>query len=270
MTNANSELLSSTAPGALVRAVVDGFDDDAKNPTASPIRGTNIKFKDGNYYAFSERVDVRGKSYAVIEKQQGWQKLESGCPPEYLMKTIGEPRPPRPHVDERDWPLNLNGAPEHPWKLTTYLRLFDIESGEISTFWTNTVGGNVAVGELADQVDFMRQSRPNAIPVIALEARDMPTQYGGSKPRPYFRIVPGGWRERSDAAAPAALAGPEQQGPAKQLENFTAEKPTSEPTPAKKTAKTSKRGGVTRIDAPKLTPIEEPSLKEVLDDEVPW
>jgi hypothetical protein len=268
MTNANEALLSSTAAGALTRAVVDGFDADAKDPTASPIRGANIKFKDGSYYAFSERIDVRGKSYAVMDKQQGWQKLEGGCPPEYLMRKAGEPKPPQPYVDEGDWPLDLNGVPEHPWKFTTYLPLLDIESGEISTFWTNTVGGDIAVGEITDQIAFMRTMRPAAIPVIALEARDFPTRHGGTKPRPYFHLL--GWRERSDMGAPAALTGPDQNpGPRQQLENFAAEKPAnaSEPTPVKKAVKTSKRGA-TRIDAPKLTPVDEPSMKEVLDDEI--
>jgi hypothetical protein len=256
-------------------AIVDGFDADAQDPTASPIRGTNLKFKDGDYYTFSEQVDVRGKSYAVIDKQQGWQKLESGCSPEYLMRKKGEPRPARPHVDEKDWPLNLNGVPEHPHKFTTFLRLLDIETGELATFWTHTTGGNIAIGELSDQVAFMRQARPNAIAVIALEARDMPTQYRTTKPRPYFRIL--GYRERGDTGgAPALLAGPEQS-PAtqQQLENSAAEKPadtpaekTAKPASEKKTtAKTTKRG-VTRIDAPKLTPIEEPSSEEILNDKI--
>jgi hypothetical protein len=260
-----NELMTSTA-------IIDGFDADAQDPTVSPIRGNNLKFKDGDYFSFAEQVDVSGKSYAAIDKLQGWQKLEHDCPPEYLMRKPGEPRPPQPHVDEQDWPLNFNNVPEHPWKWTTYLRLLDTETGELSTFWTNTVGGNIAIGELGDQIAFMRQMRPNAIPVIALAARDMPTRYGGTT-RPYFRIV--GWRERSDAGAAAALTGPEQQSSATQLQldEFAAEKPpaskssekAAEPATAKK--KTTKRG-VTRIDAPKLTPVEEPSSEEMLNDEI--
>jgi hypothetical protein len=252
--------------------IFDGFDADAQDPTASPIRGTNLKFKDGDYYAFSDQVDVRGKSYAVIDKLQGWQKLERDCAPEYLMRKPGEPRPDRPHVDEKDWPLNLNGVPEHPWKWTTYLRLLNAETGELSTFWTNTVGGNIAIGELGDQISFMRQMRPNAIPVIALEARDMPTQFGSTKPRPHFRIL--GWRQRDDTgSAPAALTGPEQNSVAQQqLDTFAAEKPADRPTekaaePVATKKKTTKRGA-TRIDAPKLTPVEEPSSQEVFNDEI--
>jgi DNA polymerase len=181
------------------------------------------------------------------------------------MRKAGEPRPARPQVDEKDWPLNLNGVPDHPWKFTTYLRLLDIETGELSTFWTNTVGGNVAIGELSDQIAFMRQMRPNAIPVIALESREVPTQFGTTKPRPHFRIL--GWRQRGDTGGPALLAGPEQSPAApQQVEHSAAEKSAdtstkaTEPTPsatsksvaATPKLKTTKRG-VTRIESPTLS-----------------
>ena len=161
-------------PNALT--VTDGFDLAAQDPTASPIRGTNIKFKDGGYYAFADKIDVRDQAYVVLDRRAGWQKLAKDTPPEYLMKNAGEPAPSKPHVDEKDWPKDLNGEPTHPWKWTHYLYLLNEATGEISTFWTNTVGGDIAVGEITDQIAFMRTMRPAAIPVIALEARDFPTR----------------------------------------------------------------------------------------------
>jgi hypothetical protein len=181
----------------------DGFDVDALDPTASPIRGGNRRFKDSAYFEYADHIDVAGKAYAVVNKETGWQKLEAGCPPEFLMRKPGEPKPPRPEVNEADWPKNFNGVAEHPWKWTTYLHLIDVETGEVSTFSSSTAGGNVAIGELSDQIAFMRRARPDAVPVIALESRDMPTKYGTTKPRPYFRIL--GWRGRGDAAAQGGL-----------------------------------------------------------------
>jgi hypothetical protein len=256
---------------------IDGFDADAHDPTTSPIRGTGLRFKDGDYFAFSELVNVQGKSYVVLDHLQGWQKLEAGCPPEYLMRQPGEPRPPRPHVAEADWPLNFNGQPEHPWRLTHYLRLLDANTGEFSTFWTNTTGGNLAVGHLSDQVNFMRQAQPSAIPVIALESREMPTKYGTTTPRPHFQIL--GWRER------AGLAGSGQKEPlqiteapaATTLEQPTAEtssteklaaKATDKSPPANKAATKTTKRGVTRFDSPELTPMKTPSTEEVFDDKI--
>jgi hypothetical protein len=254
----------------------DGF-SNAHDPTASPIRGTGYRFKDGDYYAFSEQVDVDDKSYVVLGRIQGWQKLEAGCPPEYLTWQPGEARPPRPHVAEADWPLNFNGQPEHPFKLTWYLHLVDADTGEFCTFWTNTTGGNVAVGNLSDQVKEMRRVRPNAVPVIALQSREMPTQYGTTKPRPHFHIL--GWR-----------AGPQDEPlqitaetPATKLEQFAAEAPAEEkpvekkpvaekPVAARTTPKPNKRG-VVRTDIKNKPiggkPISEPTLEEILGDQLP-
>ena len=62
-------------------------------------------------------------------------------------------------------------------------------AGEISTFLSSTTGGRIAVDELRDQIAFMRRARPDAIPIVALRSKDMPTQYGSTKPGPHFKIL---------------------------------------------------------------------------------
>jgi hypothetical protein len=123
-------------------------------------------------------------------------ELAKDCAPEYLMRQPGQVRPPRPHVDEADWPLDFNGKPAHPWKLTRYLYLMDTKTGEVSTFCSNTIGGQVAFDQLSQQVKITRGVQPGAIPIISLESALMPTQFGSKKPRPHFRIV--GYKLRSD------------------------------------------------------------------------
>jgi hypothetical protein len=247
--------------------VVDGFDAIAQDPSASPIRGTNAKFKDAAYYAYTDKIDTQERAFVALDRLAGWQKLQKDAPAEYLMQRIGEPRPVQPHVDEKDWPLNLNGVPENPWKWTHYLHLLDAATGEIVTFWTNTIGGNIAIGQLSDQVAFMRRARPDALPVIALESKDMPTQFGSTKPRPHFRIL--GWKIRSDIGPQNLLAGPEAaQAPAtapEQLEQFAAEPETKPATPKKGTATT--RRGVTKI-TPAFEEVDKPTAAELLGDEI--
>jgi hypothetical protein len=242
----------------------DGFDADAADPTASPIKGPEKRFKDGGYVEFGDEVDEETNKYAVRQKLQGWQKLERDCPPEYVMRKIGEPRPARPHVDEANWPLDLNGKPAHPWKLTNYLVLLNIETGEISTFSTNTIGGNIAIGELSDQVEMMRQEMPGAVPIIALQSKDMPTQYGGTKPRPYFKIT--GYRQRG--GADQAIAAPTAQA---QLEDFTENaKPAPEPEIIEPEKKTVTKAGVTKITTGKQAVVDKHKDKPDFQDEVPF
>jgi hypothetical protein len=125
--------------------IIDGFDQDRRDPTASPIRGTSYRFKDGGYFSFAEPAEVKGRQHLVLDKQAGWQKLAKDQPPEFLIQKPGEPRPRQPHVDQKDWPTNFNGEPEHPWRWTQYLTLLDAKTGEIATFSTNTVGGRIAI-----------------------------------------------------------------------------------------------------------------------------
>jgi hypothetical protein len=189
-------------PNALMP--VDGFSDTG-DITASPLRGIGFRFKEGKigeeYIAYSEPFPVANRIFAGIDKTDGWQKLAEGVPPEYLMRKPGESRPPRPHVDEKDWPVDLNGKPVHPWKLTQYLYLLDTATGEISTFWSNTTGGKMAFAELSDQVKIMREMNPGTIPVplITLERTMFPTGFGGKKARPFFKIV--GYKLRSQIGA---------------------------------------------------------------------
>jgi hypothetical protein len=180
-------------PNTQLPAIVgDGFDFD---PTESPLKGVAFRFNEGTYENYGDPVDVEGKSYAVIRRTKGWQKAPDG------------PMPRQPEVAKEHWPMDLNGKPAHPWKLTHYVYLRDTDTGEFSTLWTNTTGGNLAIGELKDQIELMRHLNPHAMPVIALQAKDMPTQYGSTKPRPYFKIL--GWMGRG--AGQNLLDAPEQK-----------------------------------------------------------
>jgi hypothetical protein len=189
--------------------VVDGFDAAELDRTESPIRGVDTRFKDGDYFNFKEQIDVEGRCFAVFDLVAGWQKLEKDSSPQYLMQKAGEPKPAQPHVEKADWPLNFDDQPEHPWKWTRYLYLLDTATGEISTFSSSTIGGRIGIDELRDQIAFMRRVRPDAIPIVALQSKDMPTSFGGTKPRPYFKIL--GWKTRGDVGPQNLLAGPEQK-----------------------------------------------------------
>jgi hypothetical protein len=212
----------------------DGFDDvDASN---SPHRGIAFRFKDGKYFAFSDEFPTEGRTFAVIDKADGWLKLAEGIPPEYLMRQPGQVRPPRPHVDEKDWPLGFDGKPTHPWVLCRYMYLLDTNTGEVSTFCSSTIGGKVALDELSDQVKVTRSIQPGAIPVISLESKMMPTKFGGDKPRPFFKIA--GYKLRDNLGSQSLLT--DETKPAAKSVDFDDELPEENFTPPK-TTKTGKR-----------------------------
>jgi hypothetical protein len=163
------------------------------DPSASPVRGISIRFVAPGYTGLGgDKFETKNKSFAVLDRHQGWQKLAEGIPPEYLMRTPGQPKPQQPFVDKKDWPLDLNKQPAHPWKWTEFLHLVNTDSGEFVTFSSNTVGSGIAVREVADQVSLMRNIRPNAIPIVELSNTNMPNEYKTS--RPFFKLL--GWKTR--------------------------------------------------------------------------
>jgi hypothetical protein len=234
-------------PNANALTPIDGFSDTGDS-AASPLRGISFRFKEGKegeeYIAYSEPFPVKGRNFAAIDKTEGWQKLAEGIPPEYLMRQPGQLRPPRPHVDQKDWPLNFNGEPEHPWKWTHYLHLLDIASGEVSTFMSSTTGGNIAFRDLSDQVKIMRGMHPGTIPVpiIALERTMFPTSFGSKKARPHFKIV--GYKLRSQIGTQNLLTDETKPPPSlaeemnDALPDF-AENPTDSTSPENSTSPTS-------------------------------
>src|SRR5262249_12442599 len=72
-----------------------------------------------------------------------------------------------------DWPSDLNGKPEHPWKWTHFIYLMDVTTGEACTFSSNTNGGRAAFRDLTDQIRTMRKMKPGAVPIVALESSIM-------------------------------------------------------------------------------------------------
>jgi hypothetical protein len=171
---------------------LDEWDEAAAE--LSPVQGPNVKFDGGAYFSGREKTpfDTTDKQFVVMARAEGWQFLQKDQPAQYLMRDRGADKPERPHVDEAEWPTNMSGKPEHPWRYTFYVYLLDPATGETSTFSTNTAGGAIAVRELTDQIRNMRRMKPRAIPIIKLESRQFRTGFG-LKQRPHLQIV--GWEQ---------------------------------------------------------------------------
>jgi hypothetical protein len=179
---------------------IDNWDIAADD--LSPVRGSSVKFDAGAYYTGKEKTLIdEDRKFIVIDRSEGWQFLKKDCPPEWVMREPGTPRPEQPFADECTWPADLNGEPTHPWKYTLFLYLIDAATGETLTFSSSTAGGRNAVSDLTAQIKNMRQMRPGAVPIVTLQSRQMPTKFG-KKPRPHFQIK--GWKVRDER--PAAVS----------------------------------------------------------------
>ena len=180
---------------------------DMAGDELSPIRGLNLKFDNGAFFVGKEKkpLDDDSRRFIALDFAEGWQFLKKDCPAEYLMRKSGEAKPTQPVAAESEWPKDLNGEPEHPWKWTYFVYLMDVTTGEACTFSSNTHGGKSAFRDLTDQIRIMRKMKPGAVPIVALESCTMPTKFG-PRPRPHFKIK--GWRLRGDDQRAIRDAGP--------------------------------------------------------------
>ena len=150
-----------------------------------------------------------------------------------------------------EWGLDFNKNPKGPYQLQSVLYLFDPETMQKYTYPTSTTGGNICLGELKDATQMMRKFRgPSVIPVVVLTNKHMATRFGG-RLRPYLQILrwitfdQSGGPALPPGAATSALPSPE---PAAQA-----------PLERKTETNTDKSGA--RV-------VEEPTLKEELNDDI--
>ena len=67
------------------------------------------------------------------------------------------------------------------------------------TFSTSSWGGREAVIGLGDTIARMRRAHPDAVPIVELRAREMPTKWG-KKSKPVLKVV--GWNTAGDEGGP--------------------------------------------------------------------
>jgi hypothetical protein len=190
--------LTTTTDNAV--AIADGWDAQANDSSASPMKGSSIKFDNGAYFIGREKTLIKqDRQFIALDVHEGWQFLKKDCPAEYSMRAIGGPKPPRPNsfTDPSEWPDGLDGAPADPWKYAKFLYLLDPVSAEVFTFTSSTTGGRIGISDLTAQIQLMRGTRPGAVPIVELQSRPMKTKFG-MKPRPFFAVM--GWRVKSEEA----------------------------------------------------------------------
>lgn len=231
-----------------------GYSDD-ENPLRI-IQGSMLKF--GNDGIWSDRSTnaafppdrelIVADLQRVSEKWVNKERIETRLIP---------PGQPMPDIDElnaacpkSEWGVDLNNSPRGPWQNSTILYLIELSSMEKFRFQTGTIGGSIAVGEIVDKTKMMRRFRGvNVYPVVRLRSKVMKTKFG-PRPRPHFEvqrwITLGGGGGGEAQALPSA---PSQSAPS-----------TLPNAGARNAPASGGSGGV----------VEEPTLREQLNDDVPF
>jgi hypothetical protein len=189
----------------------DGWGDAAAEQEASVIRGTLLKFSDWRWSNGKESTKVEdGTKLVALQTRAAWVKWSDGKPCEYKVRIAGKSLPEREELgdtDESKWPLGPDKQPKDPWQNTRFVYLIDPLTAEAFTFSTSSWGGRGAVNDLAAAISRVRAVRPNAVPLIELQAQPHQTKFG-RKSKPSFKVIE--WRgddlARAEPQAAPALA----------------------------------------------------------------
>ena len=264
----------------------DNFSPEQIGRKAGAFGGARLlKFVDGRFVTREGEEIGPDKELVVLGLEKVVQKFVG----RKLLDTIIVPDGAKvPNLKEmndaaprEEWGVDLNNNPVGPYTLVLVLKLINVTLDRFA-FITNSVGGSIAIGDLSDKTRIMRRFRgPNVSPVVSLGVTTFRTNFGPKK-RPDFRIVrwitlsadvlPGPDRPtaaptpaigRHDAVATSTIAVVDQPAPAP-----AAATPAAAPAAAAQSAPTlaaAVREGVTLG-----TPVDPPSLKEEMADDLPF
>jgi hypothetical protein len=196
-------------PETQTQLTLDNEDENILNAAKQETKFDRLmKFRDGRdtnkWYFIQDDVIPLGTKYLAHATAwtKVWIKFVDGKrvahkPYRVALKELPPPREELDDCDEASWPKR-DGKPNDPWVFQHLLPLENLETGEVVIFTTATVGGRIAVSELAEKyaeqkIAKRRANQHGGQPIIQLAWCEMPTKYGTKRPRPVFEIV--GWDE---------------------------------------------------------------------------
>ena len=180
-----------------VKEVMDGFDTYGDELDRRLLQGTQIKFT--NAYTWVTRAgeetptneDFIASNVKRVEAK--WTKNKN-APPETRVLLPGEKFRDMKKLNEEtpkpEWIEGPNGQLKGPWENQHYLYLLD-RLMKRYTYVASTIGGNIAVSELVQQVrDARMVYGPDAYAKVRLSDTWMKTSYSkDGRQRPHFIIV---------------------------------------------------------------------------------
>jgi hypothetical protein len=205
--------------------IVDGFQgfedavEGADSPANRQIQGQLVKFtNEATWVAGDEELSDKLELVAV-NVSRVVQKWQDGQPTGTIVLEPGQKFPDveklNAEVPKSKWVEGPDGRPRGPWQAQYLVYLLNPNTVDRFTYATSTIGGSIAVRDLADRVKWMRSFRGENVYAVVTPSRTfMNTRFGGRQ-RPHFiikRWIALGGEGALPAAEKPALAGPQTVG----------------------------------------------------------
>lgn len=241
---------------------VDGFDDGAsEGDFVRVIQGEKWTFtNEGTWVNDDEEEIPPTREVVVVDIARVLQKWIDQAPVRDATRFLA----PGEKVDveqlneacpKSEWSKDLNDKARGPWQLQNVCYLVDAGTMQRFTYPTGTTGGGIAISDLKDAVKLMRRFKgPGIYPVVSLGTKHMNTKFGGRQ-RPHFVI------KRWISFGPEGTAALPPASPP------SLQPPASPPSSPRKAAAAPDHLDKVLQGA---HVVEEPTLHEELNDEIPW
>jgi hypothetical protein len=166
--------------------------------------GKLIKFSKGKYFVGTEEVPSGTEFIAHVSNwTRGWVKFVGGSLVEHRIGKVVDrfQVPDRSELGDLDpeaWGKNAKGEPQDVWCQQSYLPMENVQTGDVVTFVSGSVGGRAAISKLcgyaAKYIDTMGQPR------IKLAVESYKHKSYGRIEKPDFPVS--GWSD--DGGIPSA------------------------------------------------------------------
>ena len=194
-----------------VREVMDGFDAYGDDLDQRLLQGTQIKFTNAFTWVTRAGEEMRTDKEFIasdVKRVEAYWTKDKNAPPRTRVLLPGEKFRDVKKLNEEtpksEW-REYNGQLKGPWENQHYLYLLDRLMKKY-TYVASTIGGNIAVPELMQQVKDARLVHgPNIYAKVRLSDTWMKTSYSpDGRQRPHF-IVTGYVRRRGGGGGLAEL-----------------------------------------------------------------
>ncbi|SRR5712692_6067372 len=227
----------------------DGWDEADSDDRI--IQGDFLKCVDG-YWSSKTCAELPQQLLALETRTFLQRWLDDKKVKTIIGRSLPDPDRLNAEIPRGEWRNGLDGNPEPPWKKQYLVYLLDENTAAAFTFSNHTAGAKIAVNNLKDRVHRMRMLRgDNVVARVELSRAPMRTEFG-QKLRPDFKVV--AWHKLGDGGNVIEAGTPPKQLP-----------PANAYAEAKgRTLKTV--DPISNV----ITEVERPSVKEELDDEIPF